>query len=46
MNILAMEEMQHIQQAIAKARPDDLCPCGSGMKFRKCHGRKMSTKSK
>jgi uncharacterized protein len=40
MNILAMEELQKIQQAMAQARPDDPCPCGSGKKFRKCHGRK------
>ncbi len=39
MNILAMEEMQRIQQAIASARPGDPCPCGSGKKFFKCHGR-------
>jgi uncharacterized protein len=40
MNILAAEEMQRLQQAMAKAMPDDLCPCGSGKKFRLCHGRK------
>ena len=43
MNILVQEELQKIRQAIAKARPDDLCPCGSGRKFRNCHGRKSST---
>ena len=45
MNILAMEEMHRIQQAIANARPDDPCPCGSGKKFRKCHGRKSPASS-
>jgi uncharacterized protein len=45
MNILAMEEMQKIKQAMATAQPDDLCPCGSGRKFRKCHGRKSSISS-
>jgi uncharacterized protein len=43
MNILALERMQKLQQAIAQARPNDACPCGSGKKFRKCHGRKPST---
>jgi len=46
MNILATEAMQRMQQAFVKARPDDLCPCGSGRKFRKCHGRKPSANSK
>ena len=45
MNILAMEEMQKIKQAMATAQPDDLCPCGSGKKFRQCHGRKSSKPS-
>jgi uncharacterized protein len=40
MNILAMEEMHRLKQAMALARPDDTCPCGSGKKFRQCHGRK------
>jgi uncharacterized protein len=40
MNILAMEEMQRMKQAMAVAQPDDPCPCGSGLKFRLCHGKK------
>jgi uncharacterized protein len=40
MDILAMEEMQRFKQALQQARPDDPCPCGSGKKFRNCHGRK------
>ena len=39
MNLLAQEELRMIQQAMAKARPNDPCPCGSGKKFRNCHGR-------
>jgi uncharacterized protein len=39
MNILAMEEMQKIKQAMDAARPNDPCPCGSGKVFRLCHGR-------
>jgi uncharacterized protein len=39
MHVLAMGEMQKIKQAMEKAQPDDLCPCGSGKKFRQCHGR-------
>ncbi|MFB2973990.1 anaerobic sulfatase maturase [Aerosakkonema sp. BLCC-F183] len=33
MSILAEEEAK-----FAKARPNDACPCGSGLKFKKCHG--------
>ncbi len=44
MNILTMEEMQKLQQAIARARPGDPCPCGSGRKFQKCHGRNKKEK--
>lgn len=44
MDILAQEEMQQIQELFSKAQPEDPCPCGSGKKFRTCHGRKRSTK--
>jgi uncharacterized protein len=44
MNILAMEEMQKIKQAMDQARPNDPCPCGSGKKFHKCHGRNKKEK--
>jgi uncharacterized protein len=40
MNILAQEQLHRLQQAFLHTRPDDLCPCGSGKKFRQCHGRK------
>jgi uncharacterized protein len=39
MDLLAVEEMTRLQQEIAKAHPDDLCPCGSGRKTKNCHGR-------
>ena len=42
MGLLAMEELQKIQQAMALAAPNDPCPCGSGKKFRQCHGRKRN----
>jgi uncharacterized protein len=42
MNILAMEELHRIGQAMAEAQPDAPCPCGSGRKFRNCHGRKKT----
>jgi uncharacterized protein len=45
MNILVLEEMHQLQQALANARPDDLCPCGSGKKFRQCHGQKRPSAS-
>ena len=38
MQILAFEESQR-QAAFAKARRNDPCPCGSGRKFKHCHGR-------
>jgi uncharacterized protein YecA (UPF0149 family) len=38
MNILALEETQKAKQMTA--RSNDPCPCGSGKKFRQCHGRK------
>jgi serine-type anaerobic sulfatase-maturating enzyme len=37
MNILAQEEMETLSQALTQANPDDLCPCGSGRKFKNCH---------
>jgi uncharacterized protein len=40
MNILALEELQKVRLAMAAAQPNDPCPCGSGKKFRQCHGRK------
>jgi uncharacterized protein len=40
MHILAYEEMQRLKLAIEQAKPEDSCPCGSGKKFRLCHGRK------
>ncbi len=45
MNLLVLEEMHQLQQALANARPDDLCPCGSGKKFRQCHGPKPPSAS-
>jgi len=44
MNILATEELQKLKQAMAIAKPNDPCPCGSGRKFQKCHGRNKSEK--
>ena len=40
MNILSMQELNRLRQAINNARPLDPCPCGSGKKFKNCHGRK------
>jgi uncharacterized protein len=36
--VLAAEEAQ-MQAALAKANRNDPCPCGSGRKFKHCHGR-------
>jgi uncharacterized protein YecA (UPF0149 family) len=38
MQILAAEEAQ-MQAVFAKAKRNDPCPCGSGKKFKHCHGK-------
>ena len=38
MRMLAVEETQ-LQHACAKAGRNDACPCGSGRKYKHCHGR-------
>ena len=43
MSILALEEKQKAKYLTA--RSNDPCPCGSGKKFRQCHGRKSPTTS-
>jgi len=35
---LAQEELQ-LEQRFQKARPNEPCPCGSGRKYKHCHGR-------
>jgi uncharacterized protein len=42
MNILAMEELNRLRQAMNDAKPLDPCPCGSGKRFENCHGRKVA----
>lgn len=37
MTVLASEEAQ-LQRAFARAGRNELCPCGSGLKFKRCHG--------
>ena len=36
--VLAAEEAQ-LQKAFTKAGRNEPCPCGSGRKFKQCHGR-------
>ena len=36
---------QALQTAFAAAGRNDPCPCGSGIKFKKCHGRKLAQPS-
>jgi uncharacterized protein len=38
MQILAAEEAAKLQQAFATSGRNDPCPCGSGRKFKRCHG--------
>jgi uncharacterized protein len=44
MNWLAMEELQKLQNSMKNARPEEPCPCGSGLPFKKCHGKKIARK--
>jgi uncharacterized protein len=46
MQFLAAEELTRLQQAMANAKPDDPCPCGSGKKFRRCHGNKVAKRKR
>lgn len=39
MQILAAEEASTLEEAFAKAKRNDPCPCGSGLKFKYCHGK-------
>ncbi len=40
MTLLAAEDAKQLQQALAQAKRNDPCPCGSAKKFKQCHGRK------
>jgi uncharacterized protein len=46
MNILVAEDLNHLQQAMANTKPGDPCPCGSGKKYKLCHGHKRSARRK
>jgi uncharacterized protein len=35
-------DLEHAQ-AFSDAKPNDTCPCGSGKKFKQCHGRRGAT---
>ena len=43
MQILASEDVK-LAGIFAKARRNDPCPCGSGLKFKRCHGREETVK--
>ncbi|MEA3441811.1 MAG: anaerobic sulfatase maturase [Chloroflexota bacterium] len=43
MGLLANEELARLQRAFSEAKPNDPCPCGSGKKFRACHGKQKRT---
>jgi len=36
--IMRMIAGEDARKALASAKPNDACPCGSGKKFKKCHG--------
>jgi hypothetical protein len=35
---IVAEREAHFQEAFAKAKVEDPCPCGSEMRFKDCHG--------
>ncbi|MCA9934054.1 MAG: SPASM domain-containing protein, partial [Anaerolineales bacterium] len=39
MAMMAIEDEKHRKEAFSQARRNDPCPCGSGKKFKRCHGR-------
>ena len=39
MPLMAAEDGKRLQQSFAQAKRNDPCPCGSGKKFKLCHGR-------
>ena len=39
MKLMALEDEERLQQSFSKAGRNDPCPCGSGKKFKQCHGR-------
>jgi len=43
MSILVSEDVK-LAGTFAKARRNDPCPCGSGLKFKRCHGREETVK--
>jgi uncharacterized protein len=40
------EKKEALSQAYAKAKPEQPCPCGSGMLYQECHGWKPSSRSR
>jgi uncharacterized protein len=45
MQLYAIEDRKRLENKFAKTGRNDPCPCGSGKKFKKCHGRSgMATK--
>jgi uncharacterized protein len=40
MKVMAVEDEERLQQALGAARRNDRCPCGSGQKYKRCHGRR------
>ncbi len=45
MDIIVAEDLKHLQQAMDTAKPGDPCPCGSGKKYKLCHGHKRKSRS-
>jgi uncharacterized protein len=43
MQIFAAEEAAGLQNSVFKAQRNDPCPCGSGRKFKRCHGQGGAT---
>ncbi|MCP5094202.1 MAG: anaerobic sulfatase maturase [Chloroflexi bacterium] len=45
MTLMKQEDEAALQQAFSSAKRNDPCPCGSGRKFKQCHGRFPTTKT-
>lgn len=41
MELIAAEDAKKLEVALAQASRNDLCPCGSGRKFKRCHGKRV-----
>jgi len=46
MDFLVTEDLNRLKKAMASAKPGEPCPCGSGKKYKLCHGHKRVSRRK